>query len=102
MIPKFIDVSQRYSVSFVGVEIEELSAAFTPWKRRSVYVFLFLSYVLYSEAQIDWMIKNSNVYGLMPERIYGNGSDCSEASPLSWCNAEFAASVYEYSKSILK
>lgn len=55
-----------------------------------------------AEAQIDWMIKNSNVYGLMPERIYGNGSDCSEASPLSWCNAEFAASVYEYSKSILK
>ena len=55
-----------------------------------------------AKKEIDWMIKNSNVYSLMPERIYSNGSDCSEASPLSWCNAEFAASVYTWSKSISK
>lgn len=51
-----------------------------------------------AKKHIDWMIKNSNVYGLMPERIYLNESDCSEASPLSWCNAEFAASIYVFSK----
>jgi GH15 family glucan-1,4-alpha-glucosidase len=51
-----------------------------------------------AKEQIDWMIKNSNIYGLMPERIYPDGSDCSEASPLSWCNAEFAAAVVAFSK----
>lgn len=45
---------------------------------------------------LDWMCRNSNVYGLMPERIYLNQTDCSEASPLSWCNAEFALAVQEY------
>lgn len=49
-----------------------------------------------ARLHIKWMINNSNTYGLMPERIYLNGTDCSEASPLSWCNAEFAAAVYEY------
>jgi hypothetical protein len=46
------------------------------------------------------MIINSNVYGLMPERIYPDGSDCSEASPLSWCNAEFAAAVFTFSEKL--
>lgn len=45
---------------------------------------------------LDWMCRNSNAYGLMPERIYLNQTDCSEASPLSWCNAEFALAVQEY------
>ncbi len=45
---------------------------------------------------LKWMCRNSNVYGLMPERIYLNQTDCSEASPLSWCNAEFALAVQEY------
>ncbi len=49
---------------------------------------------------IRWMVRNSNCYGLMPERIYLNSNDCSDASPLSWCNAEFAASVLEYSKTV--
>jgi len=48
--------------------------------------------------QVDWMIENANIYGLMPERIYLNGTDCSDASPLTWCNAEFAAAVLEWSK----
>ncbi len=47
---------------------------------------------------LSWMCRNSNVYGLMPERIYLNETDCSEASPLSWCNAEFALAVQEYFK----
>ncbi|MCU7495470.1 MAG: hypothetical protein HF314_17940 [Ignavibacteria bacterium] len=50
-----------------------------------------------AKIHIDWMINNSNIYGLMPERIYLDQSDCSPASPLSWCNAEFAASVLLYS-----
>lgn len=50
-----------------------------------------------AKKHIDWMIDNSNSYGLMPERIYLDQSDCSPASPLSWCNAEFAASVLMYS-----
>ncbi|MBI2417681.1 MAG: hypothetical protein HYV28_07220 [Ignavibacteriales bacterium] len=45
---------------------------------------------------IKWMINNANIYGLMPERIYLNYSDCSDASPLTWCNAEFAAAIYTY------
>jgi GH15 family glucan-1,4-alpha-glucosidase len=47
---------------------------------------------------IDWMIRNANCYGLMPERIYLDGSDCSPASPLSWCCAEFAAAVLLWSR----
>lgn len=48
---------------------------------------------------LRWMVKNANSYGLMPERIYLDNSDCSDASPLSWCNAEFALAIYTYSKS---
>jgi len=48
-----------------------------------------------SKKHIGWMIKNSNIYGLMPERIYLNNLDCSDASPLSWCCAEFATSLLE-------
>ena len=48
-----------------------------------------------SQNHIDWMINNSNIYGLMPERIYLNNQDCSDASPLSWCCAEFAAALLE-------
>jgi hypothetical protein len=49
-----------------------------------------------SENHINWMINNSNSYGLMPERIYLNNQDCSDASPLSWCCAEFGAALLEY------
>lgn len=48
--------------------------------------------------RIDWMIKNANVYGLMPERIYLNQTDCSPASPLSWCCAEYAAALLAWSE----
>jgi GH15 family glucan-1,4-alpha-glucosidase len=48
---------------------------------------------------IDWMLRNANVYGLMPERIRQNGLDCSPASPLSWCCAEFAAAILLWSQS---
>ncbi len=50
-------------------------------------------------AFIDWMIRNSNCYGLMPEHILPDGSDCSAASPLSWCSAEFAAALLLWSQS---
>lgn len=54
----------------------------------------------WADAQklLGWMIDNSNVYGLMPERIYPDGSDCSPASPLSWCSAETALSILQVSK----
>jgi len=61
------------------------------------YQCLYGDYSL-AKKHIDWVIDNSNSYGLMPERIYLNESDCSEASPLSWCNAEFAASVFVFSQ----
>ncbi len=48
-----------------------------------------------AEAYISWMSAHANTYGLMPERIYLNGSDCSDASPLSWCCAEYALSIVE-------
>ncbi len=47
---------------------------------------------------VDWMLRNANSYGLMPERIHLDGKDCSPASPLSWCCAEFAASVLLFSR----
>ena len=53
-----------------------------------------------AQKHIEWIIQKSNSYGLMPERIIKNGADCSDASPLSWCNAEFAAAVLTYSQNI--
>ena len=47
---------------------------------------------------IDWMIRNGNSYGLMPEHILPDGSDCSPASPLSWCSAELAAALLLWSQ----
>ena len=47
---------------------------------------------------IDWMMRNANSYGLMPERIFLDESDCSPASPLSWCSAEFAAALLLWSR----
>jgi hypothetical protein len=34
----------------------------------------------------------------MPERIFLDESDCSPASPLSWCSAEFAAALLLWSR----
>ncbi len=51
-----------------------------------------------AEKHIKWMMDNSNTYGLMPERIFNNESDCSPASPLSWCSGEFALSVLKWSE----
>jgi GH15 family glucan-1,4-alpha-glucosidase len=42
---------------------------------------------------VDWMIRNSNSYGLMPEHVNPDGMDISPASPLSWCGAEFAVAL---------
>src|SRR5580704_3367076 len=50
-----------------------------------------------AKAFIDWMLRHANSYGLMPERILPDGSDCSPASPLSWCSAEFAAALLLWS-----
>ena len=55
-----------------------------------------------ARLHIDWMMHNANLYGLMPERIYLNGSGCSQASPLSWCCAEFAAALLEWQKALEK
>ena len=54
---------------------------------------------LRAQRFIDWMVKNANTYGLMPEHILPDGSDCSAASPLSWCCAEFAAALLLWSQS---
>ena len=52
-----------------------------------------------AKSYIDWMVRNANSYGLMPERILPDESDCSPASPLSWCSAEFAAALLLWSQS---
>jgi GH15 family glucan-1,4-alpha-glucosidase len=51
-----------------------------------------------AKSFIDWMLRNANSYGLMPERIFLDDSDCSPASPLSWCSAEFAAALLLWSR----
>jgi GH15 family glucan-1,4-alpha-glucosidase len=47
---------------------------------------------------LEWMMRNANAYGLMPERIHLDDSDCSPASPLSWCSAEFAAALIAWAE----
>lgn len=54
----------------------------------------------FAKKSIDWMIAQSNIYGLMPERIHSDYSKTSEASPLSWGCAEFATSVKRASRII--
>ena len=49
----------------------------------------FLEY----NKMINWMQTSSNIYGMMPERIYYPTSGVSPASPLSWCNGEFVNSL---------
>ncbi len=45
---------------------------------------------------LQWMMAHSNIYGMMPERVFfPDGKDVSPASPLSWCNAEFAMAIRE-------
>lgn len=45
---------------------------------------------------LNWMMERSNVYGMMPERVLSpDGADVSPASPLSWCNGEFAVAILE-------
>ncbi len=51
-----------------------------------------------AKSFIDWMLHNANSYGLMPERIFLDGSDVSPASPLSWCSAEFASALLLWSR----
>jgi GH15 family glucan-1,4-alpha-glucosidase len=50
-----------------------------------------------AKSFLDWMIRNANVYGLMPEHISPDGKDVSPASPLSWCSAEFATAMLLWS-----
>jgi GH15 family glucan-1,4-alpha-glucosidase len=50
-------------------------------------------------GHINWMIANSNIYGLMPERILSDYSQSSEASPYTWSCAEFAVAIKLYAKS---
>jgi GH15 family glucan-1,4-alpha-glucosidase len=51
-----------------------------------------------AKSYIDWMMRNANSYGLMPERIFLDESDSSPASPLSWCSAEFASALLLWSQ----
>ncbi|MBC8045014.1 MAG: hypothetical protein IAF08_16365 [Rhizobacter sp.] len=50
-----------------------------------------------AKQHIDWMLRNANVYGLMPERILLDQSGCSLASPHLWSCAEFAAALFTWS-----
>lgn len=51
-----------------------------------------------AKSFIDWMLRNANSYGLMPEHIKLDASDASDASPLSWCCAEFASALLAWSR----
>jgi GH15 family glucan-1,4-alpha-glucosidase len=51
-----------------------------------------------ARVHIEWMEEYANVYGLMPERIFLSGKECSAASPLMWSCAEFCAAVIEYDR----
>lgn len=42
---------------------------------------------------VDWMVANTNRYGLAPERVFSDGSGAAPASPLSWCAAEVGTTL---------
>ncbi len=46
---------------------------------------------------LNWLMDHANIYGLMPERIYYPPKDerdgVAEASPLTWCSAEFVLAL---------
>lgn len=51
-----------------------------------------------AQRHLNWLVRNSNTYGLMLERIMADNITCSDASPLSWCCAEFVAAVLLFSQ----
>ena len=52
----------------------------------------------FASKNLQWIIAQSNIYGLMPERVLSDYSGISEASPLTWGCAEFAGAVKMYVK----
>ncbi len=50
----------------------------------------------FAQKNLDWIINQSNIYGLMPERVLSDYSNISEASPLTWGCAEFAGAVKKF------
>lgn len=53
----------------------------------------------FAQKNLEWIIAQSNVYGLMPERVLSDYSNISEASPLTWGCSEFAAAVKAFALS---
>jgi len=51
----------------------------------------------------NWLDRNSNVYGLIPERIHYPADDdkISEASPLTWCSAEYVMVLLEGARHLM-
>jgi len=56
-------------------------------------VALTLGQPAQATSLVDWMVANTNRYGLAPERVFSNGSGAAPASPLSWCAAEVATTL---------
>ncbi|HLN53535.1 MAG TPA: hypothetical protein VK212_07480 [Lentimicrobium sp.] len=52
----------------------------------------------FAKKNLDWIINQSNIYGLMPERVISDYSNISEASPLTWGCAEFAGAVKRFAQ----
>lgn len=52
----------------------------------------------FAQKNLDWVINQSNIYGLMPERVKSDHSGISDASPLTWGCAEFAGAVKYFAK----
>lgn len=52
----------------------------------------------FATKNINWIIAQSNIYGLMPERVLSDYSNISEASPLTWGCAEFAGAIKAYAR----
>lgn len=50
-----------------------------------------------------WFDQNSNVYGLIPERVHypADEEKISEASPLTWCSAEYVMVLLEGSRHLI-
>lgn len=52
----------------------------------------------FAQKNLTWIINQSNVYGLMPERVLSDYLGISEASPLTWGCSEFAGAIKMYAQ----
>ena len=80
-----------------GIGYSEQEYHHGPWIFNTAacaeYAALTGNYVEYKK-KINWIIKHSNAYGLLPEAIDGNDESKCMINPLTWACAEFVSAIF--------